>query len=154
MQIGNQGEAQYVDISGDRRSWADVVPDQYFGPEHVLGKQVVLQIQKIVTEKFEDSLPRAVLHFSNDPKWLRLGKDNKQVLKELFGDSPAAAVGQWITITAGPNSMKNIGVKILPRMTTPAGPSTSPLNKQTQDELAAANQQLKAQLAALQGQAG
>ena len=110
----------YTDVSGDARAWDDVCPDQYFGPEHVMGKEVLLQIAAVVLEKYPgDELPKAVLKFSNDKKWLRVSRDSRQALKELFGISPALSVGKWITITAGPNAMKTIVVKILPRQTVP-----------------------------------
>ncbi|WP_397570617.1 hypothetical protein [Schlesneria sp. T3-172] len=130
MSIG-ENKPVYKDVSHDGRSWEEVVPDQYWGPEHCMGKEVVLQIGSIQLEQYGDDLPRAVLVFTNDKKWLRVSRDSRQTLKELFGTSPSEAIGKWITITAGPNQMKTIVVKILPRQTAPpvaqaAGPQMSP----------------------------
>lgn len=135
----NDGKPIYKDVSHDSRSWEEVCPDQYWAAEHCMGKEVVLQIGSVQTEQYGDDLPKAVLVFTNDKKWLRLNRENRQVLKEMFGISPSLAIGKWITITAGPNQMKAIVVKILPRITQPPTESVATkASEMTLEEMEAA----------------
>lgn len=127
--MANDERPTYVDISRDDRAWEDVCPDQWFAPDHVLGKELQLQIAAVEMEQYPDSPPKPFLKFLNDPKWLRVSRDSRTVLKELFGPAPSNCVGKWITITAGPNQMKTIVIKILPRITQP--PVQSPATVQT-----------------------
>lgn len=107
----------YLNVSGDQRAWDEVCPDQWWAADHLLGKEIAVQIAAVELEQYPDSPPKPFLKFTNDPKWFRLSRDSRQALKDLFGPAPAQCIGKWITITAGPNSMKTIVLKILPRQT-------------------------------------
>jgi hypothetical protein len=100
---GNYAEPQQpevIDISRDTRSWSEVCPDEYFSLEYVGTRQINLHIIAVRQEKIGDRL-KAVLRFSNDPRGLVLNKTNRDTLAKLFGDTPSAVVGQWITIGLG-----------------------------------------------------
>jgi hypothetical protein len=116
----------YLNVSNDRRAWDEVCPDQWWAADHLLGKEVPVLITAVEMEQYPDSPPKPFLKFANDPKWFRLSRDARQVLKDLFGQSPSDCLGKWITITAGPNSMKTIVTKILPRQTNPPASAQQP----------------------------
>lgn len=103
-----------VDISNEERDWAEVIPDQWFYADHVRGREVALKIKSVETEQTGE-VQKPYLTFENDEKRLGLNRENRQVLRALFG-TPAKTKGQWITITAM-LSRGSYVIKILPRVT-------------------------------------
>lgn len=100
---GNYAQPQTPDsinISQDRRTWAEVCPDEYFSLEYVGTREFTLHIVAVMQEKIGDKM-KAVLRFSNDPRGLVLNKTNRDKLAKLFGDSPADVIGKSIRIGMG-----------------------------------------------------
>lgn len=108
-----------VDISNEDRDWTDVIPDQWFYPDHVKGREVLLKVKGVENERIGEQ-DKPFLTFENDPKRLGLNRENRLVLRALFG-TPAKTKGQWITITALP-SRGIYSIKILPRVTVEPQP--------------------------------
>lgn len=100
---GNYAQPQQPDsinISQDRRTWAEVCPDEYFSLEYVGTREFTLHIVAVMQEKIGDKL-KAVLRFSNDPRGLVLNKTNRDTLAKLFGESPADVIGKTIRVGMG-----------------------------------------------------
>lgn len=108
---------QCIDVSNDERDWGEVVPDLWFYPDHVLGKELALTIKTAELEQYPNGTPRPFLTFEDEPKRLGLSRENKLILREWFGP-PKGCIGKTIVISAGPNAMKTVVIKILRFVTT------------------------------------
>jgi hypothetical protein len=99
-------------------------PPLYLKPEHLKGKRVTVQIQRIAIEEVHPhgrAEQKPVAYFVGKEKGLILSPTNQRTLKTLFGDDCTAAHSKLVTLEATP-------IQVAGRDTTPIriGPAQQP----------------------------
>ena len=105
------------DLAAQAQDWLEVIPDEWFYADQLIGKEVSVTIAQALEVDGE-----RYLTFSDDGRKLRLARGIVLALKALFGTSDKC-LGKTITIT----SLKQYGrptIVVLDRRTAPKAPKS------------------------------